>query len=506
MDCPGNDPFNWRGLGVGGVITEDDFTANLQPDVGPIDYPHLHRYESTNMYDGHDDLEYESDDSDAPILNAVDEPGQANAPVIRPPDSPSGNSIASGGSDLDFLPPGNAAVSTNAGTDAYLGMGGDVNRTILVGQSREVAEGIINNQKEAHVAWLNSMKRIPQLKLEWRERKAALERNNVKYSSTLTSSFASANADERVIAIDCVANPSRDGQPPRWVKSFHAGSPEAIFNGLSEMDVITSVSFEEVMPAGIPLPVILDIEIKTYDCGLPGEFERGHLGLGVDDIIKLHYQHLFHNQPLTEDEMGVVGDIGAAFVRYSPEAWDEDVCAAGLRVAKEAIAVTLERILPRNISGDDGYDQYKPDSSCLANDMRVLTGCRASKFSLHVMMDNVYCADLTSDMAQVAYEISREFTWNNSTWIINNQEHWDTPEGKFRIRALMVNDMLNIRAMKSARQGDAPPPPIFLGINDTMVDEGIYVDRHLMRGIYGRKANSQVRYQSYTDNTSASSN
>lgn len=106
--------------------------------------------------------------------------------------------------------------------------------------------------------------------------------------------------------------------------------------------------------------------------------------------------------------------------------------------------------------------------------MSVVSGCRDDKFSVHIVMDRVYCDSAVLSMPLVVFEIARRFLEQNVYWLITNTDLWNTPEGIFRVKALM-HDHLGSWVMSDDMEKFA-----FAGYNDTPFDEAIYSKNHFL--------------------------
>jgi len=89
-------------------------------------------------------------------------------------------------------------------------------------------------------------------------------------------------------------------------------------------------------------------------------------------------------------------------------------------------------------------------------------------------------------MPLVAYEIARNFGVSNLLWLVSQPECWDTNEGLFRIRALMLEKLVE------DPYADNDKALVFCGFNDGPFDEAIYSRRHLMRTPGLTKGNRSV--------------
>jgi len=78
-------------------------------------------------------------------------------------------------------------------------------------------------------------------------------------------------------------------------------------------------------------------------------------------------------------------------------------------------------------------------------------------------------------MPLVAYEIARNFGVSNLLWLVSQLKCWDTNEGLFHIRALMLEKLVE------DPYADNDKALVFCGFNDGPFDEAIYSRRHLIR-------------------------
>jgi hypothetical protein len=206
------------------------------------------------------------------------------------------------------------------------------------------------------------------------------------------------------------------------------------------------------------MPVHFDVEIKKGSGGGNyGPLLGAHIsGLGIQ----------------SDPRPAKVEALGAAYSRVVGSDLQESECKEGLRIVKTHILSILKRILGQE------------DSPSLS----VLTGCRPGKFSLHIIIADVYCDSAVLTMPLLAFEIARTFVFENTEWLLENEGGWDTPEGRFRVRAMMLEGA----AGKAAR---TPPPRttartqprreaerwIFKGYDNSPIDEAIYSANHLLR-------------------------
>ena len=170
-------------------------------------------------------------------------------------------------------------------------------------------------------------------------------------------------------------------------------------------------------------------------------------------------------------------ELGSNYSDYAQQNWDEGTCAAGLKVMRQHIADRLDAMLGSAVRRELGVGV---DAVRATNDMHVCSGCRPSKFSLHVTMDWVYCDQVCTTMALLVYDIKGWFVKLNALWILNNRSSWETNEGVFRIRALIAHDL---KIKDSA---------MFRGTADTLIDEAVYNVNHLLRAPAAVKARGGI--------------
>lgn len=103
-------------------------------------------------------------------------------------------------------------------------------------------------------------------------------------------------------------------------------------------------------------------------------------------------------------------------------------------------------------------------------------------------MRHIYCECITISMRNIVWEIARFFVDANVNWLIRNPGQWrgpvKSPEALFRVRALMVEKMVNKHHKIDSEMGTF----YFLGVDDSIFDEQIYQKNHNLRGGFARKA------------------
>lgn len=254
-------------------------------------------------------------------------------------------------------------------------------------------------------------------------------------------------------AILCARDvPKRNDNKMRidFKKQYLIGRPRNLFSYAESVNM--KVQLDEVMEANSPSPIHFDVEMKVSD----------NLASSVEDIAGVLIGVCKAYRP---GEYDSVFDKATRLCEHYSDVshcpFTEEVCRAGLCVMKESIEDSLV-----------GMD--KIDKAQLG--MHVLSGCRADKFSLHIVMKEVYCESPVLSMALIVFEIARRFSLVNLFWLLDNENEWSSPVGVFRTRALMIKEM----GHWEQTEGD-DKKFTFSGYNDTPFDEAIYSKNHLLR-------------------------
>lgn len=202
-----------------------------------------------------------------------------------------------------------------------------------------------------------------------------------------------------------------------------------------------------------PTPVHFDVEIKRLK-------QADIASARLEDILREHSTQSMPEDPIA---VNVLQSLCAEYRRVATTPLEESECASGLRVLLAHIDETV-----RNLGlfpAEDGF----------AEGFATTTGCRPSKFSVHVLNRKLYCDSSVLTMPLFAFEVARAFTNANLCWLVSNVPSWASAEGRFCIRALMVEKLVY---NPSPTDGG---PFVFCGFNDGPFDEAIYSARHLMR-------------------------
>ena len=208
-----------------------------------------------------------------------------------------------------------------------------------------------------------------------------------------------------------------------------------------------AVALDEVVRSGVSSPLHFDIEIKKVTqadldgCDVDAVLRAQVVGFGLDGGGATNS---------IEDVVGWYRDIAVSPLT-------EEECNAGFGIIRRHILQMVTLIIP----------DYPDRDWC--EDMMVLTGCRDSKFSLHVVMKWIFCDSAVLAMPLVAFEIARAFVIENTREVLRVES--GSPEWRFRVRALMLESLAELD------EGVI----FFKGVNDSPFDEAIYSANHLLR-------------------------
>ena len=181
---------------------------------------------------------------------------------------------------------------------------------------------------------------------------------------------------------------------------------------------------------------------------------KEHFHLAMVDAV------FTYDQPEIDVSEDFLKNLARTYVNAATQDFSEAVCGAGTYV----VLVHVKSILRALLHGEVDEDNHPVD------DIKLLSGCRPNKFSLHLMMDRIYCDRFLLSMPIIVSEIARFWSIDNAYWLLTHQHQWNTPLGKFRIRALMMEDMVT-------NQG------FYRGVNDTLWDELFYTYKRFCRTI-----------------------
>jgi len=242
--------------------------------------------------------------------------------------------------------------------------------------------------------------------------------------------------------------PKRNDKKMRvdYKKQYLIGSPANLH--LYASSVNFQIQLDEVVEVTEASPFHFDVEIKASDVDTNDKLVKVLVGLCGSFGLEDH----------THDKISKLYD---EYVKISKTDFTEGVCRVGLAVIKEHIHEVFSHL---------------PEVDATELSMRVVSGCRKKKFSLHLVMDKIYCESAVLSMALVVFEIARKFSVENMRWLLEHNDSWNSDIGEFRIRALMIKEMGQFVNIEEGNQKYT-----FSGYNDTPFDEAIYAKNHLLR-------------------------
>ena len=259
------------------------------------------------------------------------------------------------------------------------------------------------------------------------------------------------NQEGVVIFARDVPIPKKKERILKFTKEYLVGNVQRFF--LYGHQMKEGVNLDEVIVASKPSPLHFDIEIKKQT-SLPSHLDEALLG------------HVKANRGDDEPGTDLINKVAQRYEQIAKSELSEEECVAGYKVIKDFIMTWI----PGNLCCDE-------------NDISVLTGCRPSKFSLHICIQHILCDSSAVSMPLVAFEIARSFSVKNMEWVMTcDDDQWESPEGKFRVRALMLETMgeMGLSAF------------LYKGFDDTPFDEAIYSKNHLLRAAGACKVNSMT--------------
>ena len=242
----------------------------------------------------------------------------------------------------------------------------------------------------------------------------------------------------------------------RYKKEYVVGTINRVFQYGHKLTI--PLVLDEVVLPNHPSPIHFDIEMKQQE---KGDF----CYRDVPNIIEAHLEGLGYE--MTGD---IAGILGQAYISSTVKPFTEQQCKAGLHIIRDHIGEMIKNMLPT--------------SDARSIEMEVLTGCRPSKFSLHILMKYIYCDSSVLSMPLVVYEIARSFVVQNTKWLVQNwQNSSASDEAEFRLRALMPLNMSHNdwEVVDPMRAEENDTQIIFKGYNDSPFDEAIYSAHHLLR-------------------------
>ena len=228
-----------------------------------------------------------------------------------------------------------------------------------------------------------------------------------------------------------------------------------------------TTSLDEMVPYSAPMKLFFDIELKQGSVGDTGALGRAafvtkHDEMFFDLATAAHaFASRWVNMPLLQKPTRYRSTC--LLNAYFDEFWlpfTEEICVAGARVVLEHLKLGVETLIGGKVREGD----------CPWDDIYVTSGCRAGKFSLHVVFGRIFCERNHLSAPCIVHEFARQWSMFNLVTLLwtDGDRFWETPEGRFRLRCLMADDLTTATGRFKAR-------------NDTLFDEGVYDMKHLLR-------------------------
>ena len=271
-----------------------------------------------------------------------------------------------------------------------------------------------------------------------------------------------------VFASDVPMKPKPGSVKLGIAKFYMVGSPQRFFGAFSTMRHIVADEVIRMKP-GYPVPLYFDVEIKNggdRNWNLPEDIDPFYLRSQRDAI-----RNLINGLRLNCDDENVVNTLAEQYCLLSHGVWTADECAVGLRILTCYITSRLVLML----RGSPPIDGLSVEEAC--KQMHVTSSCREKKLSFHIVMDRIMCEHQSLSMPLVVHDLKGWFMKNNLQWLIDNYGCLDTLQGKFRIRALMVNELMLGERVDG----------VFDGRGGTPFDQAVYSPNHLMRCVMSSK-------------------
>ena len=254
-----------------------------------------------------------------------------------------------------------------------------------------------------------------------------------------------------------------------YVKSYFKGPYRDVYDYCRRCEARTGkVNLHEMVPLHEPVRLFMDLEMKKLKRKdlVAGEnmtvveeekyvsWLKEHFNKAMEDAVYTY------EQPYIDVSNEFLKNLARSYVNAATQDFTEDVCGAGTYV----VLVHVKAVLRALLHGEVNEPNHPVD------DIKLLSGCRPNKFSLHVMMDRIYCDRFLLSMPIIVSEIARFWSIDNAYWLLTHQNEWHTDLGKFRLRALMMEEMVTDQGF-------------YTGINDTLWDERVYSFKRFVRCI-----------------------
>ena len=302
----------------------------------------------------------------------------------------------------------------------------------------------------------------------------------------------------RSFAFDTVRAFNEYHRQVQMSKRFAKGNSAALFS--YAQDLGCPAWLDECIPPNQPTRLYLDVELKQTipeeDKALKQyfisatdpnddhvrEWKGGRVKQGrLNAVLREHVLGILpHLTPdgvaptALDDSQGIIcEDLSVLYPVVVGRPFTEDECKAGLRV----IRGDLTKIIRKCFLGhfEDRNNEERMNGLL---QMNICTSCREDKFSLHIVMPQLYCESVVLSMTTIVHEMARHLEVANIHWLLQNQSAWETDEGSFRIRCMSLERQKNLQSR-------------FTGFNVGPIDEAVYREWGLMRAPGTVKAGAQ---------------
>ncbi len=303
----------------------------------------------------------------------------------------------------------------------------------------------------------------------------------------------------------------------RFVKNYVVITVPKLFRYLCGLP--NFATYDEVVLSDRPTPLHFDVELKVGE-GYDPESKAGE----VSDVVYNSLVQIFplddirRRVPLREgEEDGDYKRRVCAYCRiienaeYEKCLWTEGQCQAGYASVRKAV----EKIVFEILCGS-GCEEGLAELVC--SELRILSGCRRDKFSLHILLPQVLCDSNVITMPLVVFEVARRFAVENLMFAVakmaetcgDDEDEFSTkwldddslvfsaravrPSAMLANKLLFDVDGVGLDGWVSDREmpQDGRSIPVYAGYNDTIFDEQIYSKNHLLRGPGACKAEGGV--------------
>lgn len=160
------------------------------------------------------------------------------------------------------------------------------------------------------------------------------------------------------------------------------------------------VLLDEVVLADVPAKLHFDIEIKQ-------KIED----VDTEEMCSVLIQYFgCLSIEINDEQIRTLVDV---YQDIRSSAFTEMECVEGLNTMQAHLSLFMKKMCGNDENGEESMSK-----------MCILSGCCSSKFSLHIIMNNVYCESQVLTMPLVAYEIARHFQVDNIKCLAEHLTEW----------------------------------------------------------------------------------